>query len=108
MKVLVTGGSGFIGSHTVQRLQHLGHDPIILDHRGWADAIDCETILGDVRDYTAISEAVATSDGVIHLAGVLGTAETINEPLPAVETNILGGLNEIGRASCRERVSVVV
>ena len=93
MKVLVTGGSGFIGSHTVRRLQHLGHDPIILDHRGWADAIDCETILGDVRDYTATSEAVAISDGVIHLAGVLGTAETINEPLPAVETNILGSLN---------------
>lgn len=93
MKVLVTGGHGFIGSYVVQRLQHLGHEPLVLDHRGWQDNIDAETFLGDTRDYTAVSEAIAISDGVIHLAGVLGTQETIREPLPAVETNILGGLN---------------
>jgi UDP-glucose 4-epimerase len=93
VKVLVTGGSGFIGSHVVRHLQHLGHEPLILDHHGWKDGIDCETFLGDVRDYTAVSEAVATSDGVIHLAGVLGTQETIEDPLPAAETNIVGGLN---------------
>src|SRR5690606_5412820 len=41
----------------------------------------------------AVNEAIALADGVIHLAGVLGTSETIKEPAPAVETNIMGGLN---------------
>jgi nucleoside-diphosphate-sugar epimerase len=93
MKVLVTGGSGFIGRYVVARLQELGHDPLIFDHRGWADGIDAETFLGDVTSYTSVSEAVAASEGVIHLAGVLGTQETIEDPLPAVMTNIHGGLN---------------
>jgi UDP-glucose 4-epimerase len=46
-----------------------------------------------VRDATAVTEAVAHVDAVIHLAGVLGTAETIWNPRPAAETNILGGIN---------------
>ena len=52
-----------------------------------------ESVLGDVRDATAVTEAVAHVDGVIHLAGVLGTSEAISNPIPAAETNVLGGLN---------------
>ena len=87
MKVLVTGGKGFIGSHVVQALQESKIQPISFDKRGPTD------FQGDVRDYTDVLQAVAISDGVIHLAGVLGTQETIREPLPAVETNIYGSLN---------------
>jgi UDP-glucose 4-epimerase len=50
-------------------------------------------VLGDIRDATSVTEAVSHADGVIHLAGVLGTQETIDNPRPAAETNILGGLN---------------
>lgn len=89
MKILVTGGSGFIGSYVVARLEKLGHQAIVFDHR----ARLATDFLGDVRDFTSVSEAVAVSDAVVHLAGVLGTAETVNEPRPAVETNIFGGLN---------------
>ncbi len=91
MKVLVTGGSGFIGSYVVRRLIDLAHDVTVFDRHPRRHDVD--TFLGDVRDYTAVSEAVALSDGVIHLAGVLGTSETIDEPIPAIETNILGSLN---------------
>lgn len=56
-------------------------------------------ILGDIRDATAVTEAVAHADGVIHLAGVLGTQETIDNPRPAVETNVLGGLNVLEAAA---------
>jgi UDP-glucose 4-epimerase len=92
MKVLVTGGRGFIGGHVVDLLLDMDYEPVIFDrqvrfHR------DCEVILGDVRDATAVTEAVAHVDGVIHLAAVLGTQETIRIPVPAAETNVLGALN---------------
>lgn len=94
MKILVTGGSGFIGSHVIDNLLSKGHTVTVFDHSNnnkYPDGV--RVFLGDTRDFTSVSEAVAVHDGVIHLAGVLGTQETINEPRPAVETNIIGGLN---------------
>lgn len=96
MRYLVTGASGFIGQHVCARLTELGHEPMQFDWR----AKTATTILGDVRDATAVSEAVATSNGVLHIAGVLGTAETIDNPWPAVETNIQGSLNVF--QACRQ------
>lgn len=90
MKVLVTGGAGFIGSAVCDELRSRGHEPVIF---GRTQRPGIVSILGDVRDATAVTEAVAHADAVIHLAGVLGTAETILNPRPAAETNILGGLN---------------
>lgn len=98
-KILVTGGTGFIGSYVVDNLIEKGYTPVIFDHKNTGHRKDVEVFLGDTRDFTAVSEAVAVCDGVIHLAGVLGTQETINEPRPAVETNIFGGLNVF--QSCR-------
>ena len=93
MKILVTGGSGFIGSYVVRHLLYLGHEVTIFDRSTHRRPDETDVFLGDVRDFSAVSEAVGLHDGVIHLAGVLGTQETIREPLPAVETNILGSLN---------------
>jgi UDP-glucose 4-epimerase len=90
--VLVTGGNGFIGQYVTEELLRRGYRVDVLDPRG--DSLKYgRTILGDIRDATAVTEAVAHVDGVIHLAGVLGTQETIANPSPAAETNILGGLN---------------
>jgi UDP-glucose 4-epimerase len=94
-KVLVTGGNGFIGGYVVERLVYRNYEVSILDTR-WREPIitpGASVVLGDIRDATAVTEAVAHADGVIHLAGVLGTQETIANPRPAVETNVLGGLN---------------
>ena len=93
MKVLVTGGSGFIGRHVCTELLERGHTPVIFDRHIRARREGCEQILGNTRDAESVTEAVAHVDGVIHLAGVLGTAETIDNPRPAAETNVLGGLN---------------
>lgn len=91
MKVLITGGGGFIGQYVVAALTERKHVPIVFDtHK---EPCDWPAYLGDIRDATAVTEAVAHVDAVIHLAGVLGTQETINNPRPAAETNILGGLN---------------
>jgi len=92
MKVLVTGGYGFIGSWVVDNLLSKKHKVVILDPRGRINK-NVEVYLGDVRDYTAVCEAVNQVDGVIHLAGILGTQETIDQPIPSVETNIIGSLN---------------
>jgi UDP-glucose 4-epimerase len=90
MRVLVTGGAGFIGSAAVDELRSRGHEPVIF---GRTQRPDTESVLGDVRDATAVTDAIAHVDACIHLAGILGTAETIWNPRPATETNILGGLN---------------
>ena len=97
--VLVTGGNGFIGRYVVEELDRRGYQTYVLDRKrsftaGWS--VNREHYFGDIKDATLVSEAVSHVDGVIHLAGVLGTQETIENPLPAAETNILGGLNVIG------------
>jgi len=91
--VLVTGGNGFIGRYVTEELVKRGYLASSLDTRYRDGGPGVTTVLGDIRDATAVTEAVAHADGVIHLAGVLGTQETVRNPRPAAETNILGGLN---------------
>lgn len=94
MKILVTGSSGFIGSYVVDELQSRGHTAIAFDRHIKSDYFYAEEIFqGDITDSNAVTEAVAHADAFIHLAGVLGTQETIKNPSPAVATNIQGGLN---------------
>lgn len=94
MKVLVTGGQGFIGQYTVEELIRRGHKVIVFDTRDLGvRPKGSEFALGDIRDNVAVTEAFAHADAFIHLAGVLGTQETIKNPTPAAETNILGGIN---------------
>lgn len=91
--VLVTGGNGFIGRYVVEELLYRGYNVSVLDTR-WRPTVDGATVvLGDIRDEVAVTEAAAHADGIIHLAGVLGTQETIKNPRPAAATNVLGGLN---------------
>lgn len=93
MKVGVTGGAGFIGSWVVDELLARGHKPVIFDTRGRGEREGVEVVLGDVRDEVAVTELAAHVDGIIHLAAVLGTQETIKNPVPAAMSNMQGGLN---------------
>lgn len=99
MKIIVTGGAGFIGLHTVEKLIERGHTPVIFDHYDRRADYPCEVILGDMRDEVAVTEAFGHADGFIHLAGVLGTQETISNPRPAAQSNLMGGLNVLAAAS---------
>ena len=92
MIVGLTGGQGFIGSYIRSELLARGHDVIVFDRHRHADK-DGDFFQGDVRDATAVVELAAHVDGIIHLAAVLGTQETIQNPRPSAETNILGSLN---------------
>lgn len=93
--VLVTGGNGFIGGYVVEELIKRGHRVAVLDRHHKPGGSQQELYFGDIKDATLVTDAIGHMDGVIHLAGVLGTQETIANPLPAAETNILGGLNVI-------------
>jgi UDP-glucose 4-epimerase len=93
-KVLVTGASGFIGGYVTRRLLERGLTPLCFDRQDKGHRPEgSEFFLGDITNDVDVTEAMAHADGWIHLAGVLGTAETINNPRPAAATNILGGLN---------------
>jgi nucleoside-diphosphate-sugar epimerase len=95
MIVGITGGSGFIGSYVCEELKKRGHTPFVLDHKGKM----AHGLLGDVRDATIVMELAAHVDAIIHLAAVLGTAETIDSPMAAADTNIMGTLNVFEAAS---------
>lgn len=95
MLVGVTGGSGFLGTWIAKQLKANGHGVMVLDHvsRAVSHPYADELLLGDVRDETATMELAAHVDGIIHLAAVLGTQETINNPIPSAITNVIGSLN---------------
>lgn len=96
---LVTGGTGFIGSHVAAELRERGREVLLLDHMHRHPTPGMEVLYGDIRDPIDVMEAMAHADSWIHLAGVLGTAETVQDPRPAAVTNILGGLNVLEAAA---------
>ena len=81
-KVLVTGATGFIGSHLTEILVKNGFNVIAFDrynsnnHWGWLENSiyknDIEVILGDIRDYDSVSKAMVGCDAVFHLAALIG------------------------------------
>lgn len=88
----ITGGNGFIGTWVQKELAARGHSVLIFDHLGRSQTPD-DIFMGDVRDETDVFEFAAHVDGIIHLAAVLGTQETIQNPIPSAEINIIGSLN---------------
>jgi UDP-glucose 4-epimerase len=108
MRVLVTGGSGFIGSHVVDRLQAAGHEPKIFDlvvspyHR----PAEVELVLGDVLDHSVLRDAMRGCDAVVHLAAVSDVNEVVAEPARAELVNASGteSLLEAARLESIERV----
>ncbi|MDX6639310.1 MAG: UDP-glucose 4-epimerase [Solirubrobacteraceae bacterium] len=92
MRVLVTGGAGFIGSHVVDRLAAAGHKPRILDTRPspWHDDVDA--VIGDVRRIEDVRRALRDCDAVCHLAAAADVGEVIQSPAESTELNAMGTL----------------
>lgn len=90
----VTGSQGFIGGWLRRELLRRGHEVVVFDRYPRTPMADGEAFfLGDIENANSVTEMAAHVDGVIHLAAVLGTQETIQNPRPSAVTNILGGLN---------------
>ena len=92
MRVLVTGGAGFIGSHVVDKLRDHGHEPVIYDLRRspWPEHADVETVIGQVTDAVALAAALESCDAVAHLAAVADVNDVHAEPHDAEQVNARG------------------
>jgi UDP-glucose 4-epimerase len=97
MRVLVTGGAGFIGSHLVALLVQKGVELRVLDSlvsgkREWIPA-EAEFIEGDIRDASALSTVMRDITRVVHLAAHVSVAESMTDPLKTHEVNVMGTEN---------------
>jgi UDP-glucose 4-epimerase len=92
MRVLVTGGSGFIGSHVVDKLRAQGHEPVIYDLRPspWHEPGSVDTVLGSITDREALERAMHSCDAVAHLAAVADVNDVHAEPEDAERVNARG------------------
>jgi len=100
MRVLVTGGGGFIGSHLAARLVADGHDVRVLDNfatgrRSNIEAIggDVELVEGDIQSYERAHNAVRGCEIVFHQAALPSVPRSIQDPLASNATNVIGTLN---------------
>lgn len=94
MKILVTGGSGFLGSHVADALSDAGHEVAILDVRPSPYLREDQTmILGEILDQENIEEVVDGFDVVYHFAGIADIDECVSRPIDTVCYNILGTIH---------------
>jgi len=101
MKILVTGGAGYLGSTMTPMLLNLGHQVTIYDLFNWginsllpiADNPNLRIVRGDVRDRAHLAEVMRDQDAIIHLAAIVGYPACDKDPELAINTNIVGTQN---------------
>ena len=102
MRILVTGGAGFIGSHLCERLISDGHEVTALDNfstgqtsnlANLAESRNFSIVEGSILDSNILATLIKTSDYVFHLAAAVGVFNIINNPLVSLLTNIRGTEN---------------
>lgn len=99
-RILVTGGTGFLGAALVRRLCLLGHAVRVLDNGFRSEAtrisdLDCEMIQGDIRHPQTVFDAIEGMDSVIHLAAINGTEFFYSKPDLVLDVGVRGILNII-------------
>jgi UDP-glucose 4-epimerase len=112
MRVLVTGGAGFIGSHLSERLLSLGHSVVVIDDLSTGSF---ENIIG-CRDHSAytfhhdsifnrklMTKLVSDCDVIFHLAAAVGVKKIVEFPVQTIETNVAGSEIVLSLASAQKR-----
>lgn len=90
MKIIVTGGAGFLGKHLCRALASAGYQVKVIDHHLNPEF---ETIQADVRDLDAMNEHIKDAEAVFHLAASIEVGESVEDPQSFVDNNITGSLN---------------
>ncbi|MCF6176656.1 MAG: NAD-dependent epimerase/dehydratase family protein [Victivallaceae bacterium] len=94
MKILVTGGAGFIGSHIVEHFQGKAEVRVLDNLRSGylrnLDGFDVEFIEGDIRNRTIVKQAMQGVDYVFHMAAMISVPESMDKPIECVDLNVNG------------------
>lgn len=104
MKILVTGGAGYIGSITVEKLIEAGDSVVVFDnlYQGHRDAVHPEAVFvqGDLADKTAVNAVMRAHkpDGIMHFASYTLVGESVQKPFMYLRDNIMNGANLIESA----------
>ena len=105
MKILITGGAGFIGSNLAKRLVNDGHSVVVLDSLLRGNKLDKETyskikfVKGDVRDLEIVKEASKQCDIIFHFAAVLGVDIVADNPVETMDVEVIGTRNIVEAAT---------
>ena len=117
MKILITGGAGFIGSHTTELLVTSGHQVTVLDDLSSGSLANLESVLdwtnvveGDVRDDSSLNRLAAAErfDAILHLAAICSVTEAVRFPQLSHDVNLGGTLNVLEVAAKHDIRRVVV
>ena len=95
VRVFITGGAGFIGSHLAEHFLSKGDSVFALDNFSTGTSLNLkssglEAISGDIRDQSLVERLVSESDLVLHMAAALGVSNIMNKTLDSISTNIAG------------------
>ena len=107
MRILVTGGAGFIGSHLCERLVHDGHFVTVIDDLSTGRASNLaklensanfNLVEGSILNYELLNTLIENTDYVFHLAAAVGVFNIVNNPLVSLMINIRGTENVLDAA----------
>lgn len=103
MRVLVSGGSGFVGQHVVRRLIERGDEVVVADLKPFPDPeATISQVTGDLRDPHNVEAAFNHNvDAVIHLAAITSVLQSVNDPDGVFSTNVI--MTEMLLEQCRQR-----
>ncbi|RJF72174.1 UDP-glucose 4-epimerase GalE [Deinococcus cavernae] len=113
MKILVVGGAGYIGSHTVRQLRRAGHEAVVFDNlsSGHAGALpgDVTLVRGDLLDQASIKATLEAHqpDAVIHFAALIEVGESMRAPGRYYRNNVVGSLNLLQAIADTRKIPLV-